>query len=111
MPPRFRGTPAIRDVLAAVINAPPDAPAWGLNICNTTGRGPGTVYPALDRLMKAGWIQDHRETPPPAGRPPRRFYAITAAGQAAYENAGEKTPDPRGVTRSWRPMSRHHLRP
>ena len=31
----------------------------GLRLCEVTGYGPGTIYPALDRLMRVGWIRDH----------------------------------------------------
>jgi hypothetical protein len=64
----------MRDVLAAVVDAPAGDPTWGFRICETTGRGPGGVYPALDRLMKAGLITDEWEDPPPADRPRRRLY-------------------------------------
>jgi PadR family transcriptional regulator, regulatory protein PadR len=88
--PRIRVTLVIMDVLDVIMNAPEDDPAWGLRICETTGHGPGTVYPALDRLMKAGWIEDHWEEPPPADRPRRRFYAITSVGRAGYASEKEK---------------------
>jgi DNA-binding PadR family transcriptional regulator len=84
--PRIRVTLVILDVLDVIMSAPSDDPAWGLRICEATGHGPGTVYPALDRLMKAGWIEDHWEDPVPADRPRRRFYAITSAGRAGYTN-------------------------
>ena len=82
--PRIRVTLVIMDVLDVIMSAPQDDPAWGLRICEATGHGPGTVYPALDRLMKAGWIEDRWEDPVPADRPRRRFYAITSAGRAGY---------------------------
>jgi PadR family transcriptional regulator, regulatory protein PadR len=77
----------IMDVLDVLMNAPPDDPAWGLKLCEQTGYGTGTVYPALDRLMTAGWIEDRWEEPAPADRPRRRYYAITSAGRAAYQEA------------------------
>ena len=58
------------DVLDVLTNSPSDDPAWGLRLCEVTGYGTGTIYPALDRLMKAGWITDHWEDPPPAGPAP-----------------------------------------
>jgi PadR family transcriptional regulator PadR len=82
--PRIRVTLVIIDVLDVIMSAPEDDPAWGLRICEATGHGPGTVYPALDRLMKAGWIEDRWEDPAPADRPRRRFYAITSVGRAGY---------------------------
>jgi DNA-binding MarR family transcriptional regulator len=89
--PRIRATLVIMDVLNVIMNAPEDDPAWGLRICEAIGHGPGTVYPALDRLMKAGWIEDRWEEPVPADRPRRRFYAITSAGRAGLTVArGER---------------------
>jgi len=77
------------DVLDVLTNAPPDNPAWGLLICEQTGFGSGTIYPLLDRLMKAGWITDRWETPPPENRPRRRFYEVTSVGRAQYREALE----------------------
>jgi PadR family transcriptional regulator PadR len=82
-----RMTMAILDILDAVISAPPDSPAWGLKLCEETGYGTSTVYPALDRLMKARWIADRWEEPAPADRPRRRYYEITEEGRATYEQA------------------------
>lgn len=88
--PRIRVTLVILDVLNVIMGASPDNPAWGLRICEMTSHGPGTVYPALDRLMKAGWIEDRWEDPAPADRPRRRFYTITSAGRASYAAEQEK---------------------
>ena len=85
--PNVRITHVILDVLDVLSNAPPDDPAWGLRICEQTGYGTGTVYPALDRLMRARWIVDKWEDPPPADRPKRRFYEITATGRERYTAA------------------------
>lgn len=85
--PRIRVTLVLLDVLDVIMSAQLDDPAWGLRICEATGHGPGTVYPALDRLMKVGWIEDHWEEPAPADRPRRRFYSITSAGSGAYNEA------------------------
>lgn len=84
---RIRMTMVIMDILDVLTNAPPDDPAWGLRLCEQTGRGSGTIYSALDRLMKAGWIEDHWEDPAPADRPRRRFYTITSVGRAEYAAA------------------------
>ena len=83
-------TVVIMDVLDVIMSARVDDPAWGLRICDQTGRGSGTVYPALDRLMKVGWIEDRWEDPVPADRPRRRFYTITSTGRAAYTAAQEE---------------------
>ena len=85
--PRIRVTLVIMDVLDVIMSAPLDDPAWGLRICETACHGPGTAYPALDRLMKAGWIEDRWEEPAPSDRPKRRYYAITSAGRAGLAAA------------------------
>lgn len=82
--PKIRLTAVIMDVLDILTNSPPDDPAWGLRLCEATGYGTGTIYPALDRLMKAGWITDHWEDPPPADRPARRHYEMTSTGREQY---------------------------
>ena len=52
----MRVTLIVMDVLDVVMNAPTDDPTWGLRICEATGHGPGSVYPCLERLLKAGWL-------------------------------------------------------
>jgi PadR family transcriptional regulator PadR len=85
--PGIRVTMVILDVLDLLMNTPTDDPAWGLKICEQTGRGASTIYPALDRLLKARWIEDRWEEPPPENRPRRRYYSITSVGRAAYQEA------------------------
>jgi DNA-binding PadR family transcriptional regulator len=87
MATKIRLTAAIMDVLDALTQASPDSPLWGLRLCEQTGYGTGTIYPALDRLLKAGWISDYWEDPPPADRPKRRFYEITSTGREQYAAA------------------------
>ena len=85
--PRIRLTAVIMDILDVLTNSPSDNPAWGLRLCEVTGYGTGTIYPALDRMLKVGWIEDRWEEPQPQDRPRRRFYEITAAGREAYQEA------------------------
>jgi DNA-binding PadR family transcriptional regulator len=77
----------IMDILELLMNTPDDEPVWGFRICEETGYGTGTVYPALDRLLKAGWIEDRWEDPPPPDRPRRRYYILTSVGRASYHEA------------------------
>jgi PadR family transcriptional regulator, regulatory protein PadR len=74
-------TAVIWAILDVLINSPSDDPAWGLRICEWTGYGTGTIYPALDRMLKAGYITDHWEDPPPDDRPRRRYYELTFNGR------------------------------
>jgi DNA-binding PadR family transcriptional regulator len=57
--------------------------------------GHGTLYRALERLEKLGFLASRWEDPAVAAweqRPLRRLYHITATGQQAYEAALEATP-------------------
>ena len=50
----------------------------------------GTLYKALDRLERAGYLQSRWEDPnigAREGRPRRRFYRITLAGEGALAEA------------------------
>lgn len=50
----------------------------------------GTLYKALDRMAKAGLLESEWEDPDvaaAAGRPRRRLYRVTAAGQSALATA------------------------
>lgn len=52
----------------------------------------GTLYKALDRMRRLGYLESEWEDPLLAaqeGRPRRRFYSVTAAGEAALVNRGE----------------------
>lgn len=84
---RIRLTAAVMDVLDVLMNASPDDPMWGLRICEQTSLGSGTVYPVLNRLARAGWVTASWEYPPPADRPRRRFYELTATGREQYAAA------------------------
>jgi len=85
--PKVRLTAVIMDVLDVITSSPSDDPAWGLRLCEATGYGTGTIYPALDRLMKAEWIADRWEDPAPEDRPRRRFYEMTSTGREEYSSA------------------------
>ncbi|WP_293913837.1 PadR family transcriptional regulator [Deinococcus sp.] len=53
-----------------------DARTGGLLTLNA-----GSLYPALHRLEKSGWVQAE-ERSPPRGGPRVRYYTLTAAGLA-----------------------------
>lgn len=57
----------------------------GAEISRLAGISSGTLYPLLARFERAGWLASEWETIDPSeeGRPRRRFYRLTAAGQAA----------------------------
>jgi DNA-binding PadR family transcriptional regulator len=57
----------------------------------------GTLYKALDRLERVGYLASRWEDPMLAaadGRPRRRFYHATAVGEQALEAARRAAPDP-----------------
>jgi PadR family transcriptional regulator PadR len=55
----------------------------GASISKTTGLGSGTMYPLLQRLEIAKWIEGKWEDVDPSevGRPKRRLYKLTPSGQ------------------------------
>jgi len=59
--------------------------------------GFGSIYPALAELSREGLVSCREETQ--EGRPPRKVYALTDTGRAAFQQALETTP-PRHRVRS-----------
>jgi PadR family transcriptional regulator PadR len=61
----------------------------GADIAKTASLMSGTLYPILIRFEKAGWLKSRWEDCDPieAGRPKRRLYRITGAGQMAFHNS------------------------
>ena len=62
----------------------------GFDIVDITGYPTGTVYPALRRLERDGYVRSHWEAERTAtreGRPARRYYELTAAGAKALDAA------------------------
>ena len=74
----------------SVLQAIADEHQYGFDIIDVTGLPSGTVYPALSRLERDGYVRSawedetraHRE-----GRPARRYYRITAPGVRALHDA------------------------
>lgn len=67
----------------AVLHAVADGVAYGFDVIDRTGLPSGTVYPALSRLERDGYLRSSWETDSEAfaaGRPARRNYRVTAAG-------------------------------
>ncbi len=77
----------VRLVLDALAHTGQDELMWGYRLCEETGLGSGTVYPILERLEAAGHVSARKETPPPADRPPRRFYELTGTGRQLAASA------------------------
>jgi PadR family transcriptional regulator, regulatory protein PadR len=68
--------------LLQVFMEDPSEPRYGLELSKRTGLKSGTVYPALARLERDGWLTSREEEidPAAAGRPARRIYTITGLG-------------------------------
>jgi len=99
-------------VLGTILSEP-DAEWYGLELCKRARLKPGTIYPTLDRLIKAEWLERRWEDIDPAveGRPRRRLYRLTAIGapaarQALDEHLAALQP---AAAESWRPAHQPRL--
>jgi DNA-binding PadR family transcriptional regulator len=70
-------------VLRAFLDAPEDSLS-GAQIRRKTGIVPGSLYPTLKRLEKAGWLKAEWEDVDPRakGQPRCRLYALSETGIA-----------------------------
>jgi DNA-binding PadR family transcriptional regulator len=82
---------------------------YGFDVIDATGLPSGTVYPALSRLERDGFVKSTWEEETSAhseGRPARRYYRVTASGQKALAEAAEHylalipSPGRRGTAKS-----------
>jgi PadR family transcriptional regulator, regulatory protein PadR len=67
----------------AVLTALAASPAtwrYGYELGQEVGLKAGSLYPILMRLGDRGWLEHTWEAGPPAGRPPRHLYRLTADG-------------------------------
>ena len=67
----------------SVLHAVASGGAYGFDIIASTDLPSGTVYPALGRLERDGYVRSEWEAAAVAQRdkrPPRRYYRVTAAG-------------------------------
>jgi DNA-binding PadR family transcriptional regulator len=65
----------------------------GFDVIDETGLPGGTVYPALSRLERDGYVTSSWEDPAIAradGRPPRRYYRATPLGVRTLNEALER---------------------
>lgn len=70
-----RVTPATALVLEVLLSV--DS-VWGLQVVKDVGKKPGTVYPILDRLEAAGWVQGEWDSTEERKGPRRRYYRLMA---------------------------------
>jgi PadR family transcriptional regulator PadR len=87
-----------------VLLAEPERERYGLEIGDAAELRSGTVHPILVRLEGVGWLQSRWEDidPRAEGRPPRRYYRLTADGARAAQAA---------LARAHRPSLARRLRP
>ena len=79
-------------VTALIIQAVGAGHRYGF-VMDATGLASGTVYPALRRLEEARLLRGKWEDAPAAhrgGRPQRRLYELTSAGERSLEEAIQK---------------------
>ena len=68
---------------------------YGFDVMDATGLPSGTVYPILRRLDGEGLLESKWEKQAVAQeeqRPPRRYYAITRAGERMLAEASRRFP-------------------
>ncbi len=74
----------------SVLHAVANGVQYGFDVIDVTGLPSGTVYPALSRLERDGFVKSTWEARASAhadGRPARRYYRATAAGAKALAEA------------------------
>ena len=74
----------------SVLQAIADGFEYGFDVIDRTGLPSGTVYPALSRLERDGYLRSAWEDEARAredGRPARRYYRLTAPGVKALTEA------------------------
>ena len=74
----------------SVLRAIADGYQYGFDVIDQTGLPSGTVYPALSRLERDGYVKSAWESEDQAfadGRPARRYYKLTAPGVKALSEA------------------------
>lgn len=75
---------------------PHDRP-WGYRMCQDLAWEPQRVYPTLEVLEDAGWVEANWETPAPTHQP-RRVYHLTYAGSLQLE----RFPQPESRLQWWK---------
>lgn len=95
----MRITPATVKVLQALMQGP-TARHYGYELMRTTRLKSGSLYPILERLDNAGWVDSHWEeiNEQHEGRPPRRYYQLTGLGKKRAAHAVDEFLAQFGVT-------------
>jgi DNA-binding PadR family transcriptional regulator len=103
MPSQPRMTIPTQLVLRALLEDPARE-MYGVEIGTAAGLPSGTVHPILARFEALHWLESRWEDVDPRleGRPPRRYYRLTASGAQLAREA---------LARAYRPSRRFQLRP
>jgi PadR family transcriptional regulator, regulatory protein PadR len=97
-------TPALERVLLVFLEDI-GARRYGYDLMKAARLKSGTLYPMLARLQDEGLVTSEWEAPPDDGRPPRKYYTLTAEGARAArsELAAASGEFSRGAQRAARP--------
>jgi PadR family transcriptional regulator PadR len=78
---------------------------YGIEVSLAAGMPSGTVHPILARLEGVGWLESWWEDidPRAEGRPMRRYYRLTGAGQVRARSAVARAHQPRAARLGLRP--------
>ncbi len=88
-------TPRMTYLTGVVLAAIRAGHRYGFDIMDATGIPDGSVYPALRRLERAGYLEARWEDKAEATarqRPPRRYYRLTPEGSEALDVARARFP-------------------
>jgi PadR family transcriptional regulator, regulatory protein PadR len=83
-----------------VLVADPAAPHYGYDLMKAARLPSGTLYPMLARLQQEGLVDSEWEEqrPDAGGRPPRKYYRLTAEGARVARLELARAPATRGRT-------------
>lgn len=87
--------PKLSHTAALILHAVDSGCRYGFSIMESTGLPSGTVYPAMRRLERDSLIASRWEKQSIAdseGRPPRKYYKVTAEGKSTLAAARRRYP-------------------
>jgi DNA-binding PadR family transcriptional regulator len=87
--------PRLSHTTAMILQAIGSGYIYGYTVMEVTGLASGTVYPALrrlerDQLIRSQW--ERQSIADAALRPPRKYYKLTRAGEAAVNASRKRYP-------------------
>jgi PadR family transcriptional regulator, regulatory protein PadR len=88
-------SPRLSHTSAMILQAIGAGQIYGYTVMEVTGLASGTVYPALrrmerDQLIRSQW--ERQSVADAEQRPPRKYYRLTRAGEAAVEASRKRYP-------------------